>query len=169
MRRRGLLLAALAGVLCIAASASDPSERLPDPAQEARARHLFEQFRCIVCQNESIDDSGADLAHDLRQIVRGQIVQGRSDTQIRAFMVDRYGAFILLKPPFSPGNLALWLTPLLIVLAGGAFFAVRASRPVNLETALSEEEETRLSRLADAGGHDTVPPKIGPRKTPGVT
>jgi cytochrome c-type biogenesis protein CcmH len=84
------LLAALAGVLCIAA-ASDPAERLPDPAQEARARAIFEDVRCLVCQNESIDDSEAELAGDLRRVVREQVRQGRSDAEIKRFLTDRYG------------------------------------------------------------------------------
>jgi cytochrome c-type biogenesis protein CcmH len=88
------LLAALAAVFCMAAAA-DPAERLPDPSQEARARHIFEQVRCLVCQNESIDDSQAELAHDLRQIVRDQVRQGRSDDQIKDFLVQRYGEFVL--------------------------------------------------------------------------
>ena len=149
MNRARAVLVGLAAALCIAA-ASDPGERLKDPAQEARARHLFEQFRCLVCQNESIDDSQAELAHDLRQIVRQQVAQGHSDAQIKAFMVDRYGEFILLKPRFSAGNSVLWLAPFLIVLAGGAFFTIRARRPGRFEPSLTAEEEARLKAL-DAG------------------
>lgn len=154
MSRARALLLALAAVVCIGA-ASDPGERLKDPAQEARARHLFEQFRCLVCQNESIDDSQAGLAHDLRQIVRQQVAQGRSDAQIRTFMVDRYGEFILLKPRFSVGNSVLWLAPFVIVLGGGAFFAVRARRPSRFEPTLTPEEESRLNAL-DPGGAGSV-------------
>jgi cytochrome c-type biogenesis protein CcmH len=99
------ILAALAGVLCIAGSASDPAERLPDPAQEARARAIFEDVRCLVCQNESIDDSEAELAGDLRRIVREQVRQGRSDAEIKRFLTDRYGEFVLLTPAF---NAATW-------------------------------------------------------------
>lgn len=146
MRAARALLVGLAAAISIGA-ASDPGERLKDPAQEARARHLFEQLRCLVCQNESIDESHADLAHDLRQIVRQQVAQGRSDAQIKAFLVDRYGEFILLKPRFSAGNSVLWLAPFVIVLAGGAFFAVRATRPSRFEPALTPEEEARLSAL----------------------
>ena len=144
----------LAGLIAVAvvctAGASDPGDRLKDPVQEARAEHLFAQFRCIVCQNESIDDSEADLARDLRQIVRQQVAQGHSDAQIKAFLVARYGEFILLKPRFSVGNSALWLAPLLIVLCGGAFFAVRSRGGTPLEPALSQDEETRLSALQAA-------------------
>ena len=158
MNRLKALALAGAALLCIAASA-DPSERLKDPGQEAHARQLFRQYRCVVCQNESIDDSDADLAHDLRQIVRQQVAQGRSDAQIRAFLVERYGEFILLKPSFSVGNAALWLAPALIVLAGGALFVLRLRRPVALEPELSAAEETQLETLAGNGRIDTVEPK----------
>ena len=141
-------LAGLIGAaLVLAAGASDPGERLNDPAQESRAEHLFGQLRCLVCQNESIDDSQADLARDLRQIVRQQVVQGRTDPQIKAFLVARYGEFILLKPTFSVGNSVLWLAPLLIVLGGGAFFAVRSRGGTGLEPALTADEESRLGAL----------------------
>jgi cytochrome c-type biogenesis protein CcmH len=162
MSRRRALAATLAAVLCMAASA-DPSERLKDPGQEAHARRLFQQFRCLVCQNESIDDSDADLARDLRLIVRQQVAAGRTDDQIRAFLVDRYGEFILLKPSLSVGNALLWLTPALILAAGGALFVLRARRPVRLEAALTEDEELRLRALAGDVAPDTVPPHPGAR------
>ncbi len=158
MSRGRVLLAALAAAFSLAAG-SDPGERLDNPAQETRARHLFEQFRCLVCQNESIDASEADLAGDLRQIVRQQVAQGRSDAQIKAFMVDRYGEFILLKPRFSTGNAVLWLAPFLIVLAGGAFFAARSMRPGLIEPTLTPEEELRLRALAGPG--PSAPPASG--------
>ena len=108
--KRGFLAAlALAGLACTPASAQPTStplgvERLPDPAQEARAHAVFRQIRCVVCQNESIDDSEAPLAGDLRHIVRSQVAAGRSDADIRRFLVDRYGQFVLLKPSFDPAN-----------------------------------------------------------------
>src|SRR3569833_1398253 len=111
MKRLRLAAAVAAAALFCMGGASDPGERMKDPAQEARAEHLFTQLRCLVCQNESIDDSEADLARDLRQIVRQQVAAGRSDAQIRSFLVDRYGEFILLKPKFSIGNALLWLAP----------------------------------------------------------
>ena len=157
------LAVAVAALLCMAGAAADPSERLKDPQQEAHARRLFQEFRCVVCQNESIDDSEADLAHDLRQIIRQQVAQGRSDSQIRAFLVARYGEFILLEPRFSMGNAALWLSPVLIVLAGGALFALRLRKPVALESDLSSAEEMQVQALAGSGGFDTVAPKNGPR------
>jgi cytochrome c-type biogenesis protein CcmH len=148
------LLLLLAAVVSLAA-ASDPSERLPDPAQEARARALFREVRCLVCQNESIDDSDADLAHDLRQVVREQVAAGRSDAQVKGFLTDRYGEFVLLRPAFSPGNAVLWLTPLLAVLAGLALLFLRLkARPAS--DALTPDEETRLAVLIDeeAPGRD---------------
>ncbi len=137
----------LAALLTLAA-ASDPSERLPDPAQEARARALFSEIRCLVCQNESIDDSTAELAGDLRKVVREQIAAGRSDGQVKAFLTDRYGEFVLLRPRFSLANSVLWLGPFVAVLAGLALLAGlwRRREPVQ---PLSSDEETRLAALLD--------------------
>ena len=161
MTRRRALAVAIAAALCIGASA-DPSERLQDPGEEARARHLFQQFRCLVCQNESIDDSDADLAHDLRQIVRQQVAAGRSDDQIKTFLVDRYGEFILLKPRLSAGNAVLWLTPVLILVAGGAFFALGARKPTRFEAALTLDEELRLRALDRDDRLGAAPPQDRP-------
>ena len=146
MRRARALFAALAAMVCIGAAA-DPADRLPDAAQEARARARFSAVRCVVCQNESIDDSEADLAGDLRRTIRAQIAQGRSDAQLRAFLLQRYGEFILLKPPFTPDNAALWLTPFLIAVLGGGVLLARSRRsPPSVED-LSDQEETRLAQL----------------------
>ncbi len=153
MTRLGLAGVFAAALMCMA-GASDPADRLNDPAQETRAEHLFTQLRCLVCQNESIDDSEADLARDLRQIVRQQVAAGRSDAQVRSYLVTRYGEFILLKPRFSAGNSVLWLAPLLIVLCGGAFFAVRSRGGTPLEPALSPEEEAGLVAL-QSGDRDS--------------
>ena len=144
MRLR-LLLAALAGMACLAA-ASDPAERLPDPAQEARAREIFRDVRCLVCQNESIDDSEADLARDLRQIVREQVKAGKSAPEIKRFLTDRYGEFVLLTPSFSVGNLALWGVPFLVVIAGVTLLFVRL-RNRTLDVELTPLEAERLRRL----------------------
>jgi len=133
-------------VFCMAA-ASDPSERLSNPAQEAHARRLFEEFRCLVCQNESIDDSEADLAHDLRQIVREQVAAGKSETEIKAFLTQRYGEFVLLTPRFSLGNLALWGGPFLVVLAGVAFLFVRL-RNRTPDAELTSVEAERLREIS---------------------
>ena len=147
MRPLARLFAVVAAVLCMAA-ASDPSERLPDPAQEARARELFKEVRCLVCQNESIDDSNAELAADLRRIVREEVAAGRSDAEIRDFLTDRYGEYVLLKPVFSWGNAVLWFAPLLIAVAGIAMLIGR-TRNRGGESELSEAEAVRLARLAD--------------------
>jgi cytochrome c-type biogenesis protein CcmH len=139
----------LAAVFCLAAAA-DPGDRLADPGQEARARALFEQIRCVVCQNESIDDSEADLARDLRQTVRGQIAAGQSDAQIRGFLTQRYGEFILLRPRFSAANAVAWLAPFAIVLTGAVVLLARVARPAPPGgDPLTPEEEGRLAQLRD--------------------
>lgn len=145
MRLRAAL-AVLAAVFCMAA-ASDPAERLPDPAQEARARHIFQDVRCLVCQNESIDDSEADLAHDLRQIIRDQVRQGKSDSEIKHFLTDRYGEFVLLTPTFGLANLALWGVPFLIVVLGGVLLVAKL-RNRSAEAELSQDEVRRLDELS---------------------
>jgi cytochrome c-type biogenesis protein CcmH len=144
MRRLALVLAAL---VCMAA-ASDPADRLPDPGKEARARALFTQVRCMVCQNESIDDSDAELAADLRRLVREQVSAGRSDTEVKAYLVSRYGEFVLLKPALSWTNGLLWGAPILVLLAGGLLLRGRF-RPVPAEAELSEKETARLNELAN--------------------
>ena len=147
MRRARLLIAALAGVLSLAA-ASDPAERLKDPAQEAQARQIFRDVRCLVCQKESIDDSEAELAHDLRQIVREQIRAGKSSAQIKAFLTERYGEFVLLTPSFSAGNLALWAGPFLVVILGGALLFARL-RNRTPDPDLTPLEAQRLRTLSE--------------------
>ena len=142
------LLVLLTALMLMAGAASDPSERLQDPAQEARARALFTEIRCLVWQNESIDDSDAELAGDLRKVVREQITAGRSDGEVKAFLTDRYGEFVLLKPRFSPANAVLWLGPFLAALAGLALLASRFRRR-EPTPALSGEEESRLAALLD--------------------
>jgi len=140
------LLIIVTALMLMAGAASDPSERLQDPAQEARARTLFTQIRCLVCQNESIDDSDAELAGDLRKVVREQIVAGRSDAEVKAFLTDRYGEFVLLKPRFNPANAVLWLGPFLAVIAGLALLLARLRRREPAQ-ALTRDEETRLAAL----------------------
>ena len=142
-----MLFAALAGVLTIAA-ASDPAERLPDPAQEAQAREIFRDVRCLVCQNESIDDSEAELARDLRLLVREQVAAGKDEAEIKRFLTERYGEFVLMTPSFNAWNLALWIGPFVVVLLGVALLLRRLrGRPPEAE--LSEEESLRLQKLAD--------------------
>jgi cytochrome c-type biogenesis protein CcmH len=141
-------LAVVAALFCIAA-APDPADRLPNPDQEARARHLFKQTRCVVCQNESIDDSQAELAHDLRQVIRGQIAAGRSDEEIRTFLVSRYGDFILLRPRFSPATVILWVGPFAIVLIGLGVLAARRRKAEAVDETLTPEEEARLKSIVE--------------------
>ena len=144
-RRMALIFGAL---LCLAAEA-DPAERLTNPAAEARARSLFQETRCLVCQGQSIDDSEAPLAHDLRQIIRGQIAAGRSPGEIRAFLTARYGDYVLLRPPFSPANALLWAGPFLVGLLGLGLLFARVRRP-NATPPLSAEEAERLAVLQSA-------------------
>jgi cytochrome c-type biogenesis protein CcmH len=140
-------LAVLAAALCIAA-ASDPADRLADPAQEAAAREIFQEVRCLVCQNESINDSDAELARDLRRVVREQVAAGRDAAPVKAFLTDRYGGYVLLKPAFSLGNAALWLGPFAAVLAGLDFLTLRVRRR-DLSEGLTVDEEARLARLLE--------------------
>ena len=140
-------LALLALVVALPALAVQPGEQLRDPAQEARARALSAQLRCMVCQNESIDESDASLAKDIRVLIRERIVQGEDDAAIRDFLVSRYGDFILLKPPFKASTLLLWLSaPLTLLLGGWAIYAASRRRPAPV-AALSEEEERRLREI----------------------
>jgi cytochrome c-type biogenesis protein CcmH len=141
------VLAILGAVLCLAA-ASDPADRLPDPVQEARARELFREVRCLVCQNESIDDSNAELAGDLRRLVRDEIKAGKTDNQVRDHLTDRYGEFVLLKPAFSWGNAALWGAPLVVVILG-LLLLFRSFRNRSADEELSADEAKRLDRLSD--------------------
>jgi cytochrome c-type biogenesis protein CcmH len=164
MKARSLLVA-MAAVLCLGAAAGDPAEVLHNPAQEARARALFRQVRCLVCQNESIDDSDADLAEDLRRIVRKQVSAGRSDAEVKAFLVQRYGEFVLMRPAFSAANAALWLSPFVVIGLGGVVVLARRRRPSPGQDApsLTPEEEDRLQALgASPISRATVPPQVGP-------
>ena len=145
------------------AYAVQPDEIMSDPAKETRARDLSRELRCMVCQNQSIDDSEAPLARDLRLLVRERIAAGDSDTQVIDFVVVRYGEFVLLKPRFNPHTLVLWLLPPLAVMGGGlALWTYCRRRSKSLGTAdpsllhLTEEEEARLERLIAA---ETQPEK----------
>jgi cytochrome c-type biogenesis protein CcmH len=123
----------LAAVLLVVIAAPlvhavEPSERLSDPALEARARGLSKELRCLVCQNQSIDESNADLAHDLRLLLRQRLVAGDTDQQVLDYIAARYGVFVLLDPPFAPLTWVLWLTPPVLVLGGGGWLLLRARR-----------------------------------------
>lgn len=139
--------------LALPAFAVTPDEVLDDPVLEQRAREISAHLRCLVCQNQSIDDSDAELAKDLRILVRERLVAGDTDDAVREFVVDRYGEFVLLRPSFSLQNLALWATPLLVLLLGGiaAIFYVRGNRTATANTILSAEEEERVANLLGEG------------------
>jgi cytochrome c-type biogenesis protein CcmH len=147
-----LALAVMAG--SSAAYAVQPDEIMSDPAKESRARDLSRELRCMVCQNQSIDDSDAPLARDLRLLVRERIAAGDSDAQVLDFLVARYGEFVLLKPRLEPHTYLLWLLPPL-ALAGGGFalwmYSRRRSRSATAEDQslrqLTPEEEARLEQL----------------------
>lgn len=155
---RRALFAALAGMpvtlsalLALPAQAVlDPREMLPDPAQEQRARDIGRGLRCLVCQNQSIDDSNADLARDLRRIVRERIAAGDSDAEVVRFITDRYGDYVLLRPPLNAYTIGLWASPLLLLAVGGVVAAayLRRRRTVSAPPApLSAEERSRLKGL----------------------
>ncbi|MBZ9772135.1 MULTISPECIES: cytochrome c-type biogenesis protein [unclassified Mesorhizobium] len=130
------------------ALAVKPDEMLPDPALEARARALSEGLRCMVCQNQSIDESDADLARDLRVLVRQRLVAGDTDQQVMDYVVSRYGEFVLLKPRFDLRNALLWGTPVLLLLVGGVFIVLTArSRRSTATNALTTEEQAALDKI----------------------
>ncbi|RBO54760.1 cytochrome C biogenesis protein CcdA [Rhodovulum sp. BSW8] len=146
-----LLALTLSPLLSGPLEAVEPNEILADPAEEARAREISKDIRCLVCRNESIDDSNADLARDLRLLVRERITAGDSDTEVVDYLVDRYGEYVLLKPTATGSNLVLYIAgPLMLVLGlGGAVFYIRgrrAGRDAGSE-ALSPEEEARLKEI----------------------
>ena len=125
-----------------------PNEQLADPRIEARARALSSELRCVVCQNQTIDDSDAELAHDLRVLLRQRLKAGDTDRQAIAFIVNRYGDYVLLKPPFEAETLLLWLGPLLVLLAGGTGVAIYLQRRRDAALpAITADEQARLDRL----------------------
>jgi cytochrome c-type biogenesis protein CcmH len=141
----GALLASLAGP----ALAVQPDEVMKDPALETRARALSGELRCLVCQNESIDDSEAPLARDIRILIRERIGKGESTDAVRAYLVSRYGDFILLKPPFKPETLLLWLSPVLTLGLGVAAALYARRRAPSATPRLSDDEEARLAALTN--------------------
>lgn len=126
-----------------------PSEQLSDPKLEARARHISQELRCVVCQNQTIDDSDAFLAHDLRVILRERLLAGDSDEQAKAYLVKRYGTYVLLKPPLEADTLALWLGPFVVLALGAVFagFYFRGRKLAGHDSALSADERARLDEL----------------------
>jgi cytochrome c-type biogenesis protein CcmH len=136
------------------AFAVEPSERLSDPALEARARALSGELRCLVCQNETIDESSAPLAHDLRVLLRERIADGDTDAQALKYLTDRYGDFVLLRPPVEPATYLLWFGPIIVLLlaGSGALIYLRHRKAIQPVAPLSADEERRVERLLKEEG-----------------
>jgi cytochrome c-type biogenesis protein CcmH len=152
MRRLALIALLIALAAPTAALAVEPDEMLKDAALEARARNLSSELRCLVCQNQSIDDSAAPLARDLRLLVRERLTQGDSDSQVLNFLVARYGEFVLLKPRFELHTLLLWGLPPVVLVAGmiALFVTARSRQSANLQApALSAAEQQRIATLVE--------------------
>ncbi|MBC8158047.1 MAG: cytochrome c-type biogenesis protein CcmH [Alphaproteobacteria bacterium] len=152
-----LVLLILALVLTpLAAGAVEPDEVMADPVLETRARDISENLRCLVCQNQSIDESDAQLARDLRVLVRERLLAGSSDNEVIDYVVSRYGDFVLLNPPFKGSTYVLWIGPGVILALGlfgvFAFFRRRTQHDTAAVMPLSEEENKRLQRLLDEAG-----------------
>ena len=150
MNRRLAGLAAALALMAVSlapAQAVQPDEVLADAALEQRARSLSAELRCLVCQNQSIDDSDAELARDPRVLVRERLQAGDTDQEVMAFVVSRYGEFVLLKPRFSARNAMLWATPALMLLAGGALIFANSRRRRVAAKALSPDEEARIAEI----------------------
>ncbi len=143
-------------VLAVPVFAVQPDEMLHDPAMEERARDISADLRCLVCQNQSIDDSDAPLARDLRILVRERLLAGDTNQEAVAYIVDRYGDYVLLKPPFNVQTLLLWAAPLGALVIGTAIVVVfmrrRSSAPVAVSEALTQEEQDRLKDLMRGEG-----------------
>lgn len=158
--RRSLRLAGLLAAICLVASpgwAVRPDERLQNPALEKRAHAIGQELRCLVCQNESIEDSDADLAHDLRLLVRQRLLAGDSDRQVKQYIVARYGTYVLLKPPLNAETYALWFGPLILLLCASAVAIVyyrRGSTRSDKPKPLSAAEKKRLAGLIDEASAD---------------
>lgn len=142
-------------LVCLAqgANAVEPSEMLEDPALEARARDVSKHLRCVQCQNETIDESDAQIARDMRVLVRQKITAGDSNEEILDYMVSRYGDYVLLRPRFQTNTIILWLGPFAVLLIGGWIVARRMRTAVNTASALPLSEDER------AAVEDLMPPK----------
>ncbi len=150
MKRLGLFLLTL--LITSTVCAVLPDEVLSDPALEARARAISQELRCLVCQNQSIDESDAPLARDLRLIVRERLTAGESDADVKSFLVERYGSYVLLKPPFNASTLALWLMPVILLMLGGigALFFFRAANRQQQAENLSADQQRQLHQLLNS-------------------
>lgn len=152
---KSFVVAIVIGLMSVSALAVNPSEVLKDPVLESRAREVSQYLRCLVCQNQSIDDSDADLAKDLRLLVRERIQAGDSNDQVIDYVVSRYGDFVLLKPPFKASTVLLWMGPpialIIGILALILFFRRRTSATVSPQSVapLSAEDKNRLEKLLD--------------------
>lgn len=149
MRRALVLLAApcMALMLTAAEPSAAPDRPLPDAAQEARARALFADVRCVVCQHESIADSPAGVAGDMRRLIREEIAAGATDQQVRAGLVRRFGDYVLFRPPVRQGTWLLWFGPFVLVLLAGLVLLLRGRRRSAEPAPLSAEEQGRLDEL----------------------
>ncbi|WP_069187545.1 cytochrome c-type biogenesis protein [Pararhodospirillum photometricum] len=155
------------GLVSLPALAVQPDEILPDPTLESRAREISQGLRCVVCQSENIDESNADLARDMRLRVRSLLTEGRSNDEVVGYMVERYGDYVLMKPPFKTTTVFLWLGPFLALGAGAfglwTFFRRRDGVDPALVTGLNEEEERRLKALlAEASPPSPSPSPAAP-------
>ncbi len=161
MRTLKALVVALVLAVAAPALAVQPDEVLPDPVLEGRARALSAELRCLVCQNQSIDDSNAPLARELRLLLRERLVAGDTDREVLDFLVARYGQFVLLKPQFNATTALLWIAPPLLVI-GGAILAIRVVRRRSAGPGskdLSADEERRLRALLREGGPEAPKPR----------
>lgn len=151
MRGLRILLLGLALVMASPALSVQPDEILDDPVLESRARDISGGLRCLVCRNESIDESNADLARDMRLLVRERLVEGDSNTEVVAFIVERYGEYVLLRPTTDGTNLILWITApvlfLVTLLGAGLYLRQRANTPEPAKDSLDAKEEARLREL----------------------
>jgi cytochrome c-type biogenesis protein CcmH len=146
----GWLLLALLLFCQLPATAVEPGEQLKNPALEARARQISSELRCLVCQNETIDESNASLAHDIRILLRERLTAGDTDEQAVKAIVDRYGDFVLLDPPVKPATYVLWFGPLAILLAGllgGMVWLRRRADTMEAATPLTPDERRRLDTI----------------------
>ena len=165
-----LVLGAALLAFQLTAAAQSPEVANPDPAVERRLRELGEELRCLVCQTQTLAESSAPLAVDLRNQLRGQIAKGRSDDEIREYMVDRYGDFVLYRPPWRARTLLLWLGPFVLVAVGaGVFYFVVRRRPAATPAPLTSERRVELESLLDGAAPPAPSSSPPPKKKGGLT